>query len=384
MEEKKILGFNQNIFFMGLTSFFTDLASEMIQPLLPVFLSSVLGVNKSFIGLIEGVAESTASVLKIFSGYLSDRLGKRKIIVGLGYGLSNLIKPLLAFTTAGWQVLTLRFLDRTGKGLRTSPRDALLADSVPREELGRSFGFHRAMDTAGAVVGPALAFVLMAVLKESFRVIFFLALFPGLLALLGLIFFVKEKAPIQNLQWKLTLKGLNPRFIFFLFIIMLFTLGNSSDAFLILRTQNLGVPIVLIPLVYLMFNMIYTLSAVPGGILSDRIGRKAVIIAGFLIYSLVYFGFALAAQPYLAVLFYAIYGLYYGLADGVYRALVADLVSPDKRGTAYGAYNAAIGITAFPASFIMGILWDTLGASVAFSFGAVLALIAAMLMVFFK
>ncbi len=376
-------GIKKNVFVLGVVSFLQDVSSEMIHPLLPLFLAQVLGVSKAYIGLIEGTAETTASLMKITSGWLSDRLRKRKALVFWGYFLSTLAKPFLALTTAGWQVLGLRFMDRLGKGMRTSPRDALIADSTPEATRGKSFGFHRAMDTLGAVFGPLVAFVLLPLFNNNYRPIFLLALIPTSLALLMIIFFVAEKratAPEGASLPKLSLRSFDRKFKMLLLVIILFTLGNSSDAFLILRAQNVGVATVLIPIVWFMFNTVYSSVAFLGGALSDRIGRKRVVIMGFLVYSLVYLGFAFAFQPFHIWTLFVIYGIYYGLTDGVLRAFVVDLVPVGLRGTALGLYHTSVGLTALPASLIMGLLWESMGPTIAFSFGAVLALIATMLL----
>lgn len=374
----------KNVFFMGLTSLLTDVSSEMIYPLLPLFLSTVLGVGTAFIGLIEGVAESTASIIKVFSGWLSDKINKRKPIVLWGYTLSSISKPLLALSGSGWHVLGLRFFDRVGKGIRTAPRDALIADSSPKEEIGKSFGFHRAMDTLGAVLGPLLAFILLPLFGGQYRWVFLCSAIPAIASVAVLAFFVSERKRIAEGQVpKINLglwKELSPKFLIFVFIFTLFTLGNSSNAFLIIRAQGVGVPIVLIPILYLFFNVVYSSFATPSGMLSDRIGRKKVIFLGLLIYSLTYFGFAFAFNAIHMWVLFAIYGIYYGLTEGTARAFVADFIPSSIRATAYGVYHTCIGLALLPASIIMGILWQTLGATVAFSFGAVLAGVAAVLL----
>ena len=375
----------KNVLLLGIVSFLTDMSSDMIYPILPLFLSEVLHSSTVFIGLIEGVAESTASILKVFSGWLSDRLGKRKFLVSLGYTLSSLGKPVLSIVNAGWQVLGLRFLDRFGKGVRTSPRDAMIADSTPPERRGLSYGFHRAMDSGGAVIGPLLAFIFLSLEHKNYRFIFALASIPAVLSVLTLFFFVKEskniKEKVTNLP-KLRLSSFNPKFKIFLLGAMLFTLGNSSDAFLFLRAKGLNVNVIYIPILWMVLNSVYALVSSPAGALSDRIGRKNLIVSGLFIYALVYLGFAFATQPIHAWILFAIYGLYYGLADGTMRAYVADLVEKEKRATAFGIYHGVVGLMALPASLIFGWLWQSVGISVAFIFGAGLAFLALLIFEF--
>jgi len=368
-----------NVLVLGLVSFLTDASSDMIYPVLPLFLSDVLGSSMLFIGLIEGIAESTACILKIFSGWLSDKLGKRKFLVGLGYGLSSVGKPILSVVTAGWQVLLLRFADRFGKGVRTSPRDALIADSSPEERKGLSYGFHRAMDSAGAVVGPLLAFLFLPLVNGNYRILFLIASVPAILAVLILILFVKERKRLKKKVTSLAIPGLSrfdPKFKIFLLGATIFTLGNSSDAFLFLRAKGLNIDIVYIPILWLVLNLVYALVASPAGALSDRIGRKNLIISGLLIYTLVYLGFAFATRSIHVWILFGIYGLYYGLANGTMRAYVADLVGEERRALAFGIYHGAVGLTALPASLIFGWLWQSAGVSVAFGFGAGLAFLA--------
>jgi MFS family permease len=379
-------GIKKNIFFLGLVSFLTDISSDMVYPLLPVFLTEVLHSSKVFVGLIEGVAESTASLFKIFSGWFSDKIGKRKPIVILGYSLSSISKPLLALVTSGWQVLFLRFGDRVGKGVRTSPRDALIAESSAENRRGASFGLHRAMDSAGAIIGPLLAFLLLPLLNKNYRHLFLLASIPAFFSVLVLFLWVKEarsrKKEVGILERKKGIKFDN-KFKIFILIVAIFTLGNSSDAFLFLRAKSLGVNLVFIPLLWGFFNLVYTLSSIPAGILSDRIGRKKVILLGFTVYGLAYLGFAFATQALHIWGLFALYGVYYGISDGALRAFVADMVKDeDKRGTAYGFYHGAVGLCALPASLIMGFLWQGFGAAVAFSFGAILAILAGVVFYF--
>ncbi len=380
-----IMRLKKNVFVLGLVSFFTDFSTEMIYPLLPVFLSVTLGVDKAFIGLIEGIAETTASILKVFSGWFSDRIKKRKLLVGIGYSLSTIAKPLFALAQRGSHVLVIRFSDRVGKGIRTAPRDALIADSTPSDRMGMAFGFHRAMDTLGAVFGPLTAFLLLPLFNDNYRSIFLISFFPAVVAILLIVFFLKEIRPkkITSTIPALSLKSLPAEFKIFLLIMIIFTLGNSSDAFLLLRAQNLGVSMRLIPILWLLFNLVYSIISIPGGMLSDRIGRKRTILIGFIIYTGVYFGFAFAHLTLHIWTLFAIYGIYYGLCEGVMRAYVADLVPSPLRATAFGIYHTAVGLTAFPASLVMGILWQVFSAQIAFSFGAILSLASVILLLVF-
>jgi MFS family permease len=379
MKNKLSTRIPKNVLILGLVSFLTDASSDMIYPLLPLFLSQVLGSSMLFIGLIEGLAESTASILKIFSGWFSDKLGKRKLLVVLGYGISSLSKPILSAVAVGWHVLFLRFADRFGKGVRTSPRDALIADSTPQEHRGLSYGFHRALDSAGAVIGPLLAFLFLPLVNENYRILFLIASVPAVLAVLILILFVKERREtgkdVSSLA-KLKLSHFGPKFKIFILAVTIFSLGNSSDAFLFLRAKGLGMDLVHIPLLWLVMHLVYALVSSPAGALSDKIGRKNLIFSGLFIYVLVYLGFAFAAHSSQVWLLFAIYGFYYGLAEGAMRAYVADLVVTERRATAFGIYHGAVGVTALPASLLFGWLWHTAGVSVAFGFGAMLAFLA--------
>lgn len=382
--DQNFFGFHRNILFLGLVSLFTDVSSEMIYPLLPIFLTSVLGVGTTFVGLVEGVAEATASFFKLFSGWTSDRWQKRKSLVIYGYSLSTLARPLVALATLGWHVLLVRFLDRVGKGIRTSPRDALIADSSPESDHGKAFGFQRALDHAGAVIGPLIAFFLLTFITRQYRTLFLLAYIPGIMAVMLLIFGVREKRSAKTVPPpkppELTLKPFDRRFKVFLLIVILFSLGNSSDAFLILKAREAGVPVSLLPILWMVLHLSKSFSATPGGILSDRWGRRKAIISGWLLYSCVYLGFAWVQSSQMVWVLFAVYGLFYGLTEGGERALVANLVQPHLRGTAYGIYHFSIGISALPSSLLMGWLWEKISPQAAFGTGAVLALLAAVLL----
>jgi len=389
--ERVIWGLSRNVFVLGMVSFLTDISSEMTLTLLPLFLANVLGVKTAFIGLIEGVAEATASLLKIFSGWLSDRLRRRKLLVACGYGLSSLSKPLLALVGSWPQALFLRFADRVGKGIRTSPRDALVADSCSLDERGRAFGFHRAADTGGAVVGLSVAALLIylaqrgsvTMARSTYQALVLVAIVPAFLAVALVVLFVQERvAPQASPTLSLSLKGLDMRFKLFLLVIILFTLGNSSDAFLILRAQTVGLSVFHITLMLVAFNVLYASVSMPAGVLSDQLGRRRVISLGWLIYALIYLGFALVRAPWQVWALYVLYGLYYGVTEGVARALVADLVPSPQRATAYGLYHAAVGLSAFPASFIAGVLWQAFTPAAPFLFGAFMALTAVVLLRF--
>lgn len=376
-------GITRNVFIAGIVSLLTDISSEMIYPVLPLFLANVLGVGAVTIGLIEGIAETTASLIKVFSGWLSDRIGLRKPLMVAGYGLSDLIKPFLAITGAWWQVLGIRFADRVGKGIRGAPRDALIADSTPKEQRGKAFGFHRGLDTVGAAVGPLLAFGILAVMDNNYRMVFALSAIPGLLAIVVLVVFLREK-PSERREVappRLGFASLGRGFIVFGLISTLFTLGNSSDAFLILRAQDIGLAAFLVPLAYFAFNVVYSLLAMPLGSLSDKVGRRVVIVSGYLIFAGVYLGFAFASVAWAVWGLFAVYGVYYALTEGVQRAYVADLVPPSVRGSAMGTYNALVGISALPASVIGGLLWQSIAPSATFLYGAAFAVLAAILLI---
>ena len=384
MNIKSVLKLPKNVRSLGWVSFFNDVSSEMIYPLLPLFLSQVLGAGIVFIGVIEGVAESLSSFLKLFSGWVSDRFQRRKGLILFGYGLASITRPFIGFATSGMQILLLRSLDRVGKGVRSSPRDALLSSSVEEWERGKAFGYQRAMDHAGAMAGPLIASLLLATLTESLRTVFVLAFVPALVCLLMLFFGVTD--PVSNpssrreplrLHWS----EWSGKFKAFLLIIFLFTLGNSTDAFLLLRAKDLGLDIVSIPVLWFVFHLSKTVFSIPGGMISDKFGRRKVMILAWTVYGFVYIGFAFASKAIHVWILFLIYGFFYGLAEGTERAWVSDLVEESKRGTAYGAYHFSIGVAALPASLLMGVLWKTMGVEWAFSFGAAMALIAALLAV---
>jgi MFS family permease len=379
---RRLAGISTNVWAMGVVSFLTDFSTEMIYPLLPLFLTQTLGASVGFVGRLEGLAESTASVLKLFSGWLADRLGTRKPIVAAGYTLSSLSKPLVAVAGTPWQVLVIRFLDRVGKGVRTSPRDALIADSVSPAQRGQAFGLQRTMDHAGAITGPLVAAALLAALHGRLRIVFGLAAVPALLSVLVILLFVREVPPAGGARTalpQLTLRPFDRRFRRYLAILLLFTLGNSSDAFLLLRAQQVGMAAALIPLAWVALHVVKMVTSLPAGSLSDRVGRRSLILGGWAIYAVVYLGFAAAAHPFQIWALFLVYGVYFGLTEGVEKAFVADLVPEHLRGTAYGVFNFAIGVGAFPASAIMGLLWERFGPAVAFTYGAMLALLAAIL-----
>ena len=384
MKDKRILGFPRNVFALGWTSFLNDTASEMIYPLLPVFLTTTLGAGAAFLGLIEGIAESTASLLKLFSGWLSDRIGKRKGLVLFGYGLAAVARPLISISHAAWQVLLIRAGDRAGKGVRGSPRDALVAASCEENERGKAFGFQRSMDHAGAIVGPLLASLVLFLIPGNYRLMFALASIPGILTLPLIALSVREVKPASSpapKAVKLTLSPFSRKFKVYLAVLVLFTLGNSSDAFLLLRAKTLGVGVALLPILWIVLHFVKMLTSVPGGVLSDKLGRKGVIVAGWLIYALVYLGFGMAGKSWQVWVLFAVYGLFFGLTEGVEKAFVADLVPEALRGTAYGLYNFAIGIAALPASLILGLIWQTTrSALLAFGLGGALAFLASLLL----
>ncbi|HLN61742.1 MAG TPA: MFS transporter, partial [Symbiobacteriaceae bacterium] len=344
----------RNVVVAGLVSLLTDISSEMLVPVLPLFLANVLGAPAAAIGLIEGLAEATASIMKAFSGWLSARLGRRKPLMALGYGLSNFLKPLLGLA-AGWgMVLSIRLADRFGKGLRGAPRDALIADSSEPAERGRAFGLHRAMDTIGAAIGPLVAFAILSLRPAQYRMVFWWAAVPGVLALV-MLFFIRETGagrkaggPVLR-NWSLSLGVVPPELRRLLLVVTLFAIGNSSDAFLILRAQNLGLAAALVPVAYFAFNLTYAVLSYPAGVLSDRVGRRPVIVGGFVAFALIYLGFGLATQGWMAWPLFALYGLYYAGTEGVQKAYITDHAAPEVRGTVVGVFNAVTGLAAFPA-----------------------------------
>lgn len=369
----------RNVYALAAVSFFTDVSSEMIYPLLPVFLTTVLGVNAGFIGAIEGAAESVASLLRLASGWWSDRIRKRKLFVVVGYTLASAVRPLVAAAQSAVQVLLIRVSDRVGKGLRNSPRDALIADSVHPSLRGRAFGVRSAADNAGALLGPLIAFMLLHWAGLSLRSVFWLSAIPGAIAVVVAVVAVREVAhhgppPAKKAELR---AGMGARFWGFLVIVFVFTLGNSTDAFLLLRAKELGVPVAMAPILWAALNGVKSVANVPGGSLSDRIGRKPTLIAGWTVYAAVYFLFARASHAWEAWALFAAYGIYFGLTEGSQLALVADVAPKDHRGAAYGWYYLAIGIGALPASIIFGALWDRYGSPTAFMVGAGLALLAA-------
>lgn len=383
----RIFGLEKNVFYTGLVSFFMDLSSEMVYPLVPLFLTSILGVNKSVIGLIEGIAESTASLLKVVSGLLSDRMGNRKNLMIAGYGLAVMSRPILALAGTWHHILTARFVDRLGKGVRTAPRDAIIAEATPSANLGSSFGFHRAMDTAGAVIGPGIAFVLLGTLSLDYRSVFWLSILPGSIAVMIIIVCVAEKkrrstAGFQKTQ-RIERVRLGRQALCFIAFATLFALGNSSDAFLILRAQQIGVPARVVPVLYLVFNLVYAAAALPAGIAADKFGRKRIILAGVLMFVAVYFGFGATQSSAAVWILFCLYGVFMGLTEGIQKAHLATIIPENATATGFGAYGTATGLAMLPASMIAGWLWDHVSPSAPFYFGAFTAGAAALIFILF-
>ena len=382
-KEKKLFGFNRNILFTGLTSFLTDTSVKMVYSVMPMFLLSI-GASKTSLSLIEGIAESTAALVKTLSGFWSDKIGRNKPFMLIGYGISALIIPLYSFVISPLQVLYLRFIERFGKGIRTAPRDSLVAGSVSNKETGKSFGLQKAMDNSGAIAGPLAAFALLIFFPLNYRLIFLLAGIPAFLSIFVIIFGIKEaKKNKESLFKKFHFKDFPPKFYLFLAIIFIFTLGNSTDALLLVKANEVGVKVAFIPLVYLVTSIVSVLLAIPLGSLSDRIGKERILVAGFLIYAIVYYGFGVTGSVATIIFLFALYGLYSAATDGIQKAFISDMIDSNKQGTGLGIYNALLGITLLPASLIAGILYDKVNSHIPFYFGAVTAIISAILMLFF-
>ena len=383
MKTDNIFGIKKNVFFSGLTSFLTDTSTKMVYSVMPLFLLSI-GASKTTISLIEGIAESTASLFKAFSGYWSDKIGKNKPFMIIGYGITALITPLYALVRIPVQVLFLRFFERIGKGLRTAPRDSLISGSIEKHEAGKNFGFHKAMDNSGAIVGPLAAFLLLYFFPVNYTNIFLFATIPAILGVFSIVLFIKEtKAPKNGNANKIFLKHLPKKFYFFLIIIFVFTLGNSADAMLLVKTSETGINKSFIPFVYMIFNTVSVILAIPVGKLSDKIGRKKLIILGFFVYALVYYFFGRFNSLHIFIFLFMLYGFYSALTDSSQKAMISDMVSKDLKGTGFGIYHAVLGITLLPASLIAGLLYDKVNSNAPFYFGSVMALIAAILMVIF-
>lgn len=397
IKEQRILGLSKTVFLLGIVSFFTDVSSEMLVPIVPQFLAFVIGASRLNIGLIEGIAESTAALLRVWAGYLADRTGRPKLLTVTGYGLSALSRPFFLAAGAWPHVLAIRFADRFGKGIRSAPRDVLLADAAEDGARGRAFGFHRAMDTAGAAVGPLIVLMLVYLLvgtalpremgpehRRVYTMVFVAASVPAVLGWLVLVLFVRERARSESdaARPRITLSGLDSRYRLFLAIVTLFSIGNSSDAFLVLRATSdpIGMRFVEFLWVYVVFNAFSAFVSLRSGILSDRVGRRPVVVAGWLVFAVVYFAMARISTPAGVWVWFIVYGAYSGMTEGILRAYAIDLAPAHLRGTAVGAYYTFTGAALLPASLIAGLLWDSFGAPAPFYYGAATALVSAVLL----
>lgn len=387
-KKEKIWGLERNVFFTGLTSFFTDTSTKMVYSVMPLFLLSI-GASTTTISLIEGIAESTASLVKTFSGYWSDKIGKNKPFMLIGYGVTALITPLYSFAGKPIEVLFYRFFERVGKGVRAAPRDSLISGSDTNKDAGKNFGFHKAMDNSGAILGPLAAFLLLFFLSAgntvtNYKLIFLIATIPAVLGVITIAVFIKEaKSEKKSNTVNFSINNLPKRYFFFLGIIFVFTLGNFSDTLLLVKTTETGINNAYIPFIYMIFNVVSVFLAIPIGKVSDKIGREQLIIPGFLIFAITFYMFGKFNNISIFIGLFAMYGLYSALVDGSQKAMISDIVSKNCRGTGYGIYHAVLGITLLPASLIAGLLYDNVSSSAPFYFGSIMALIATVLMVVF-
>ncbi|RDI94660.1 MFS transporter [Meiothermus sp. QL-1] len=364
----------REVYILGSVSFLSDVASEMVYPLLPLFLTGVLGASAVAVGLIEGIAEATASLFKVVGGRLSDRAAARRPFLLLGYGLPALLRPVLALAQTPAHVLGFRFLDRMGKGLRTAPRDALIAEAAPKEAYGRAYGLHRAMDTLGATLGPFLAFALLPLL--DFRGVFWASAIPAALATLLIVFFLREKPRPRLPLPPLRFSSLSPAYRRFLLVAAIATLGLASNAFLLLRLSDLGLNVAQTTLAYTAYNLLYALLAFPLGSLADRLGLRRMVMGGFAFHALAYLGFGLSSQPWHGVAWLLCYALYSAAFEGSSRAYLASITPPQEKASAIGLYHTVTGLLLLPAGLLFGLLWELLGPSWAFFTGSSLALLA--------
>ncbi len=380
VEKKHPFGIPRNVAAMGLVSLFNDIASEMIYPVLPIFLTATLGAPIAAVGLIEGFAECVASIFKVVSGFLSDRLNVRKPFIVLGYASSTVAKLLFGLATSWHLVFFAKAFDRFGKGARTAPRDALISASTPAHIRGRAFGFHRGMDTVGAIIGPLLALSLLPFFRHNLRILFLIAFIPSVIGVLLVITLVREIRPSREEHVKYaSWKTLGAPYFMFLFVSAIFAIGNSSDAFILLRAKEMGITLAHLILMYVLFNITYSIGSTPAGIMSDKIGPKKVLVAGFLLFAVVYAFFGLISNSIWLWLLFPIYGFYMALTDGVGKAYIAHLIPQERLGMAFGIYQVVVGLGAFMASLFAGILWTYLHSSAPFILGSIMALLAAIL-----
>ena len=378
----------RNIFFLGLVSFFTDLSTEMVYPLVPLYLAAVFGVTPVFIGFIEGIVESLASLLKVYSGYITDRFQKKKALAFAGYAGGAIYKILLILATSWVGVLIARIIDRTGKGIRTTPRDVLISESADKKSFGKAFGLHKALDMAGASLGIFIVFLLLTSGVTAFRTLFMASIIPAVFGL-AMFIFIKEKKNVRQTtsrqNFLKSFRNLDKRLKIYLFVVLIFTLGSSSKIFLLLRAQYVGFGDSSVVLLYLVYTITCSILAFPLGKLSDRIGRKALLVMGYMVFAIVYLGFAVSlGQAFIAVMF-ILFGAYTAMIIGVQRAFVSEIAPPNIKGTLLGLQATAAGIVLLPANIIAGVLWETLGAAAPFYFGAVMGVVAALvLLVFLK
>ena len=378
----------KNIFFLGLVSFFTDLSTEMVYPLIPLYLTITFGATPALVGVIEGIAESVASLLKVFSGYITDRFQKKKAIAFAGYAPGVLYKLVLLSATSWGGILGARVLDRIGKGIRTAPRDVLVSESADENNMGKAFGVHKALDMSGAALGILITYFILCEVGENvdYKRMFVLSIIPAFIGL-AMFFFIKEKKEPHSLKnrepfWK-NFRKIDGQLRLYIAVVFLFTLGNSSNAFIILKANSVGFSTASVILLYFVYNMTASVLSIPFGKLSDRIGRKKLLVPGYLVFSLCYLGFAFAANKAVMVLVFVMYGAYTSMIAGVERAFVAEISPPELKGTMLGLQSTVVGIALLPASIIAGVLWDGFGATAPFIFGAILSLIAAFLLLFF-